>query len=71
MARRALGDQFRFALLPVVTLTLVQLGGYTRFMRGAMIEALRQDYVRTAAPRARRSAACCGATPSPMRWRRC
>ena len=26
----------------------MQLGGYTRFMRGAMIEALRQDYVRTA-----------------------
>ena len=44
----ALGQKFRFALLPVVTLVLLQLGGYTRFMRGAMIEALRQDYVRTA-----------------------
>ena len=32
----------------MATLTLVQLGAYTRFMRGAMIEALRQDYVRTA-----------------------
>ena len=30
------------------TLVLVQLGGYTRFMRGAMIEVLRQDYIRTA-----------------------
>ena len=27
---------------------LVQVGGYTRFMRGAMIEVLRQDYIRTA-----------------------
>ena len=32
----------------MATLTLVQLGTYTRFMRGAMIETLRQDYVRTA-----------------------
>ena len=45
---QALGEQLRFLALPVATLTLVQLGGYTRFMRGSMIEALRQDYVRTA-----------------------
>ena len=44
----ALTEQVRHLALPVLTLTLVQLGGYTRFMRGAMIEALRQDYVRTA-----------------------
>src|SRR3954464_607719 len=44
----ALGQKIRFALLPVATLLLLQLGGYTRFMRGAMIETLRQDYVRTA-----------------------
>lgn len=44
----ALADQLRHLALPVLTLTLVQLSGYTRFMRGAMIEALRQDYVRTA-----------------------
>ena len=44
----ALVDQLRHLALPVLTLTLVQLSGYTRFMRGAMIEALRQDYVRTA-----------------------
>jgi peptide/nickel transport system permease protein len=43
-----LGQRARFAALPVVTLTVLQLGAYTRFMRGAMIEALRQDYVRTA-----------------------
>ena len=44
----ALGDRLRYLVLPVTTLALVQIGGYTRFMRGAMIEALRQDYVRTA-----------------------
>ena len=44
----ALDQKVRFAILPVLTLTLVQLGTYTRFMRAAMIEVLRQDYVRTA-----------------------
>jgi peptide/nickel transport system permease protein len=44
----ALRQHVRFALLPIGTLLLLQLGGYTRFMRGAMIEVLRQDYVRTA-----------------------
>ena len=44
----ALLDHARHLVLPVITLTLVQLGAYTRFMRGAMIEVLRQDYIRTA-----------------------
>ena len=48
VARARSVERLRFLALPVVTLTVVQLGGYTRFMRGAMIEALRQDYVRTA-----------------------
>ena len=38
----------RFLVLPVATLALASLAGHTRFMRAAMIEALRQDYVRTA-----------------------
>src|SRR6185369_12406534 len=37
----ALVQQGRHLALPVATLTLVQIGSYTRFMRGAMIEALR------------------------------
>ena len=41
----------------------VQLGGYTRFMRGAMIEALRQDYVRTARAK--------GASEPRVLWRPC
>ena len=44
----AIGQNVRFAALPVATLAIIQLGVYTRFMRGAMIEVLRQDYVRTA-----------------------
>jgi len=44
----AVGQNIKFAVLPVITLSLVQLGVYTRFMRGAMIETLRQDYIRTA-----------------------
>ena len=38
----------------------MQLGAYTRFMRGAMIEALRQDYVRTARAKGAPETACCG-----------
>jgi peptide/nickel transport system permease protein len=41
-------QHLRFAALPVLTLTVLQLGAYTRFMRGAMIETLRQDFIRTA-----------------------
>ena len=38
----------RYLVLPVTALTLASLAAYTRFMRAAMMEALRQDYVRTA-----------------------
>ena len=41
-------EKARFAALPVLTLTLLELGIFTRYMRGAMIEVLRQDYIRTA-----------------------
>ncbi|HET7594069.1 MAG TPA: ABC transporter permease, partial [Stellaceae bacterium] len=41
-------DRARHLALPVVTLTIASIGTYLRFMRAAMIEALRQDYVRTA-----------------------
>jgi peptide/nickel transport system permease protein len=43
-----IGDSLAHLVLPVVTLTLASVAGYTRFVRAAMIEALRQDYVRTA-----------------------
>ena len=38
----------RFLVLPVLALTIATIGGIIRFMRAAAIEALRQDYVRTA-----------------------
>ena len=35
-------------ILPALTLTLASVGGHLRYLRAAMIEALRQDYIRTA-----------------------
>jgi peptide/nickel transport system permease protein len=41
-------EHVRHLILPVATLAIVEAGAYARYMRAAMIEALRQDYVRTA-----------------------
>ncbi len=41
-------DRARHLVLPVTVLTLASIGGYLRYMRASMIEALRQDYIRTA-----------------------
>lgn len=41
-------DTLRFAVLPVASLTLASVGGHIRYVRAAMIETLRQDWVRTA-----------------------
>jgi len=43
-----LWDSTRYLVLPVVSLTIASIGGHTRYMRAAMIEVLRQDYIRTA-----------------------
>jgi peptide/nickel transport system permease protein len=43
-----LGVQVQYLLLPIATLTLATIGGIVRFVRAATMEALRQDYVRTA-----------------------
>ncbi len=43
-----LWDTAKFLILPVATLTIASVGGHTRFMRAAMIETLRQDFIRTA-----------------------
>lgn len=37
-----------FLILPVLTLVISSVGGHTRYMRAAMLETLRQDYIRTA-----------------------
>jgi peptide/nickel transport system permease protein len=41
-------DRARHLVLPVTTLTVASIGPFLRFARAAMIEALRQDYARTA-----------------------
>ena len=41
-------DELRYLALPVTSLTLLTVGGFIRFMRAAMIEALRADHIRTA-----------------------
>ncbi|MSO70967.1 MAG: ABC transporter permease [Alphaproteobacteria bacterium] len=38
----------RYMILPVTSLTIASLASFTRFMRASMLDALRQDYVRTA-----------------------
>ncbi len=41
-------DNARYLVLPVASLTIASIGGHIRYMRAAMIETLRQDYIRTA-----------------------
>jgi peptide/nickel transport system permease protein len=41
-------DTLRHLVLPVMTLTFASIGGQIRYVRSAMREALRQDFVRTA-----------------------
>ncbi|HEU0071287.1 MAG TPA: ABC transporter permease [Alphaproteobacteria bacterium] len=53
-------DRLAHLVLPVATLTLSSIGHYTRFVRAAMIETLRQDYIRTARAK--------GASPARVLW---
>ena len=41
-------DRVRHLILPVVSLSLVQISGWMRYVRSQMLEVLAQDYVRTA-----------------------
>jgi len=41
-------ERLPYLVLPVATLTIASIGGYTRYVRAAMREALAQDYIRTA-----------------------
>jgi peptide/nickel transport system permease protein len=43
-----IGDRVRHLVLPVSTLSLANLGPYTRFIRAAMRDALNLDHIRTA-----------------------
>jgi peptide/nickel transport system permease protein len=44
----AITDLLRHLILPVITLVFVNIAGDSRFIRAAMIDALNQDFVRTA-----------------------
>lgn len=44
----SIADVFRYYTLPVISVTLVSLAGYMRYQRAAMLEVIRQDYMRTA-----------------------
>jgi peptide/nickel transport system permease protein len=41
-------DRIQHLVLPVTTIVVVQVAGYSRFMRASMLEVLNSDYVRTA-----------------------
>lgn len=41
-------DRMYYLALPLIVMTIGSLGGMTRYVRAAMIEALRMDYIRTA-----------------------
>ena len=45
---RAFLDKVYYMMLPVLVMTVGSLGGMTRYVRAAMIEALSMDYIRTA-----------------------
>ena len=45
---QALLDRIYYICLPVIVMTFGSLGGMTRYVRAAMIEALSMDYIRTA-----------------------
>jgi peptide/nickel transport system permease protein len=54
-------DAVRHLMLPVITLTLHETGVLLRYVRSAMIESLRQDFIRAARAR--------GASPERALWR--
>jgi peptide/nickel transport system permease protein len=44
----SVADRVLHIILPVATLTMVQVSGWSRYVRASMLDVLRQDYVRTA-----------------------
>ena len=43
-----LWDRARYLILPLITLSVASIGGLTRYVRAAMMEVMRHDYIRTA-----------------------
>jgi peptide/nickel transport system permease protein len=54
-------DRLRHLVLPVATLTIASIGGYTRYVRASMRDALGQDHIRTARAK--------GASEARIVWR--
>jgi peptide/nickel transport system permease protein len=44
----SLGELLRHLVLPVTTLSLISIAGYSRYVRSSMLDVLGQDYIRTA-----------------------
>src|SRR5262249_1570588 len=47
-----LGERLRHAVLPTLTLALIQMAAFMRFTRASLLQTLGQDYVRTARAKA-------------------
>ena len=43
-----IGDRLRHMILPVITLSLTQIAGWSRYTRTGLLEVLHSDYIRTA-----------------------
>jgi peptide/nickel transport system permease protein len=43
-----IGDRAKHLILPVVVLSLMDVGSWMRYIRSSMLEVIRQDYIRTA-----------------------
>lgn len=41
-------DRLKYLILPVMSLSLQQIGSFVRYARGSMLDVMRQDFVRTA-----------------------
>jgi len=41
-------DRIRHLIMPVIVLSLVNIAGWSRYIRSSMLEVMKQDYVRTA-----------------------
>lgn len=61
MENPGLADRLPYLVLPVITLTLASLAGLTRYLRASLIEAMREDYIRTARAK--------GASEARVLWR--
>jgi peptide/nickel transport system permease protein len=44
----ALGDRLKHAIMPTAVLALINMAGYTRYIRSSISEVIKQDYIRTA-----------------------